>query len=81
MGDCNMEPMFKFCGFASMQHHALCALDGHEVSTFERNSKMPSCQAWLTKRWQSKPSGFSIKAQLILPACAVTGLMYCSFTT
>ena len=35
---------------------------------------------WLMKRSQSKPLGFSIKAQLIFPASRVTGLMCCSVT-
>ena len=44
-----------------------------------RSGKFDSAKL-LIKRWQSKPSGFNINAQLIFPARNVTGLMCCSVT-
>ena len=66
--------MSRCCGFASMQHQACRALRGQECMALDKNSKIPSCHAWLMKTSQSRPSGFLIRAQLILPARSVTGL-------
>ena len=72
--------MSKFCGLASMQHQTCREAVGQECKTLDRNSKTPSCQAWLMNKSQSKPSGCLISAQLTLPASSVTGMMYCLFT-
>ena len=71
--------MSKFCGLASMQQQTCREPAGQECKTLDRNSKMPSSQAWLINKSQSKPSGCRINAQLTLPASSVTG-MYCPFT-
>ena len=63
--------------------YEIAKLPGHQNHDIQQTTSFqhlaPSCQAWLMNRSQSKPSGCCIKAQLTLPACSVTGLMYCSW--
>ena len=65
------------------KRYEIAKLPGHQNHDIQQTTSFqhlaPSCQAWLMNRSQSKPSGCCIKAQLTLPACSVTGLMYCSW--
>ena len=47
--------MLRFWGLANMQHQACSAARGQECRTLVRNSKTPSCHAWLMNKWHSKP--------------------------
>merc|ERR550534_225832 len=74
------DPMSKHCGFDKTQQYAPRAPWGHECNTLLTSSNTPSLQQCVINRSHGSPSGCIIKAQLILPALRVTGLMNCSLT-